>query len=148
MRIYLEADVERRGEIHGHAYTLRSHGHKVVSTWHDDEAQGGIVAYWTEEGIGPGGSQFVAEADMSSIRACDMFILFTTGTAPLGGQQVKLGCAWGARKRVVVIGPLENMFRSLLAIDRYESWGQFLLWNTQGGGQVSLARGEAVQPDS
>ena len=48
--------------------------------------------------------------------------------APLstrGGRHAEFGIALALGKRVIVIGPRENVFHALPAVERYESWAAF-----------------------
>lgn len=138
MRIYLAADYARKDEMHKKAAELRRHGHSIVSRWHDNESP-----YAAANGFGTGGMVVdrdntkaagdCALHDMADIRQCNMFVILTTGEKSRGGRHWETGYATGQNKRVVVIGPREHAFQCLSTVDQYDTWEQFLLWNTNEG---------------
>lgn len=138
MRIYLAADYARKDEMHKKAAELRRHGHEVTSQWHDNESP-----YAAADGFGTGrvgvdygnieAASDCALHDMADIRQCDMFVLFTTGEKSRGGRHWETGYTTGQNKKVILIGPREHAFQCLGTVEQYDTWEQFLLWNTDEG---------------
>lgn len=91
----------------------------------------GVKATWlsgTHEGAeDPATLRWCAEEDLADVAFCDLLVFFSEHRDvgfTSGGRHVELGYALGRRKRVVVIGPIENVFHH--AVERYESLGAFL----------------------
>lgn len=62
-----------------------------------------------------------AQADLDDIRAADCLCLFTeTGSFPRGGRMVEFGYAMALGKRLVVVGPDENIFTSIA--EKYDTF--------------------------
>jgi hypothetical protein len=63
------------------------------------------------------------------VLACDLLIAFTEvprTVASRGGRHVELGIAVGARKRVWIVGPRENMLCWLDGVLRFRTWREAL----------------------
>lgn len=138
MRIYLAADYARKEEMHKKADELRRHGHKVTSHWHDNLSEQDAAEDFGTGGVGVLSDNLVtasrcAVGDMEDILRCDMFLLFTTGEKTRGGRHWETGYATGQNKKVSLIGPREHIFHCLSAVEHYDTWEQFLIWNTNEG---------------
>lgn len=143
MRIYLAARYSRREELCGYREQLRAIGHTVQAVWLDGKHQ------ISDEGapIGDAGEALVEGDDGStSLRSealrrqfavddrrdvlnCDLLIAFTEpprSNASRGGRHVELGIAIGRMKRIMIVGPRENIFCWLDEIEHFESWDAFL----------------------
>lgn len=83
---------------------LRSVGHKVLSTWHDEEDQLTPVEATDEEM-----RELIALRDTAQIRrASGLVLLADEGMVP-GGKFVELGFALGLGKVCYIVGRRENM---------------------------------------
>jgi len=70
-----------------------------------------------------------AEEDMEDIKNADLLIAFSEHPHvgfTSGGRHVELGFALAYWKRVVVIGPAENLFHHVERVERYASLSEFL----------------------
>ncbi|HZZ79636.1 MAG TPA: hypothetical protein VFE62_14040 [Gemmataceae bacterium] len=71
-----------------------------------------------------------AEDDFADVQACDLLIAFTeqpsAGGRNRGGRHVELGIAIGQGKRIMIVGPRENIFCWLPEIDRFDTFDQCL----------------------
>lgn len=138
MRIYLGADYARKEEMHKKAAELRSHGHSVTSRWHDMGSP-----YASANGFGTGGvvvdsnnikaAADCALANIEDICSCDVFIVFTTGEKSRGGRHWETGYATGQGKKIAIVGVREHAFQCLSSVEHYDTWEQFLVWNTNEG---------------
>lgn len=144
MQIYLAARYSRRLELCGYRDQLRAMGYTVQAVWLDGEHQ--ISDQGTP--IGEHGEALVegsdrhgetteraaqlrlkfAEDDLSDVQSCDLLIAFTekprsdAAGRGRGGRHVELGIAIGQGKRIIIVGPRENIFCWLPEIDHYETF--------------------------
>ena len=148
MNIYLAGRYSRRLELCGYREQLRGLGHTVDAVWLNGEHQ----ISDTGEPIGETGEALVkmsddgregfyanasakaaalrlkfAEDDFADVQACDLLIAFTeqpraAGGRNRGGRHVELGIAIGQGKRVIIVGPRENLFCWLPEIDQFDTW--------------------------
>ncbi len=119
MRFYLCARYGRRQEMATHAAELHSLGHQVVSRWilGRHEAADGDTTRWAD----------FAEEDIDDVRRCEALVAFTeTGAYPRGSRHVEFGMALAQEKKVVVIGPVENIFHTLPPVVRFGTWQEFV----------------------
>ena len=68
-----------------------------------------------------------AEIDVADIEACEIVIVFSETpreTNSRGGRHVELGMALALKKRIFVVGPVENVFMSLPQIQRVGTFRQ------------------------
>lgn len=145
MNIYLAARYSRRLELCGYREQLRAMGHDVPAVWLNGEHQ----ISDTGKPIGEHGEALVeecygvdeieklrrqtalrvkfAEDDLADVQACDLLIAFTEQPRDKagrnrGGRHVELGIAIGQGKRIIIVGPRENLFCWLPEIDQFDSW--------------------------
>lgn len=147
MNIYLAARYSRRLELCGYREQLRAMGHIVDAVWLNGEHQIGD----TGTPIGETGEAIVegtlrpgerlsqedmseraaklrlkfAKDDMDDVQGCDICIAFTEpprSKASRGGRMVELGIAIGHGKRIIIVGPRENIFCWLPEIDQFDTW--------------------------
>lgn len=147
MNIYLAGRYSRRLELCGYREQLRARGHIVDAVWLNGEHQ----ISDTGQPIGEHGEALVegkrdgeqlhpdeqteraaalrlkfAEDDLADVQACDLLIAFTevprTGGRNRGGRHVELGIAIGQGKRIMIVGPRENIFCWLPEIDQFDTW--------------------------
>lgn len=115
---YLAARYDRRQDLLLVVPLLEAVGIGVKATW----------LHGTHEGAtDPSLLAWCAQEDLADVAQCDMLVFFSEHPDvgfTSGGRHVELGYALGRRKRVVVIGPVENVFHH--GIERYESLGAFL----------------------
>jgi hypothetical protein len=112
MKIFLAARHERRWEMLRVASRLERDGHEVTSRW-----------------ISGGGDNdpaiIPAVEDLLDLGRADCLVSFTdepnsiVGGAARGERHVAFGIALGAGKRVYIVGPRENIFHHLFAVERY-----------------------------
>lgn len=138
MRIYLAGRYDRRSEIAVYAAELRSLGHVVVSRWHDggyeDDPDGTLALAceraWVVTGGYPTAAAPFAEQDLEDLDAADTAVFLTepggdfqvAASAARGGRHVELGIAYAWAKRVIVVGPRENVFCTLPGVEVFDSW--------------------------
>lgn len=125
-RIYLAARYARHPEMQDYAHQLASQGYQVTATWvwgghdvraaqmgHASSEADALQAIWAAE-------------DWADLQRADVCIAFTEGPngpgRQRGGRHVELGAALAWDKRVIVVGPRENCFCWLPAVEWYADW--------------------------
>ena len=127
MKIYLASRYGRRLELAGYADTIRRHGHEVTSRWLSGSH--GV----SDNALTHADAERFAGEDLDDILAADAIVCFTEAPGPTagrgrGGRYFEMGFAHGVGKRVVVIGPLENVFCHIEAVTRYDTFEDFLFF--------------------
>ena len=118
MRIYLASRYGRRQELAEYATMFKATGHEVTSRWRlgTHEASDGDSSRWGD----------FAQDDLDDIQHSDLLVAFTESQMfPRGSRHVELGIALGLGLRVIVVGPLENVFCYLPGIIHYDTWADF-----------------------
>ncbi len=120
MLIYLAARFSRRHELQGVRCDLARAGHQVTSRWIDQRQDATDTAE----------AAAVARRDIADIEIADTLIAFSetprSGVSTRGGRHIETGIAIALRKRVIVVGPRENVFCSLPEITVFANWQQAL----------------------
>lgn len=120
--IYLAGRYSRRQELAANAEAIRGLGIEVIAEWltGKHESLDGMVT--------DAGQRDWAQIDRAEIEACRTVVAFTEEQRSghsRGGRHVELGMALALRKRVIVVGPRENVFCWLPEVDRFASWEDF-----------------------
>ena len=133
MRIYLAARFARIGEMRDRRDDLVKDGHLVTAHWINDSrkdpdpfVRGRAKRVEESSNTIPAddGREF-AQTDWEDINRAHCLVAFTelTDSGPgRGGRHVELGLALALGKKVVVVGPRENIFHTLPAIDQFWDW--------------------------
>lgn len=115
---YIAARYDRRRDMQLIVPLLEAVGIGVQATWLDGSHEG-----FTDPAI----LAACASWDLADVALCDLLVFFSEHPDvgfTSGGRHVELGYALGRGKRVVVIGPAENVFHH--TVERYASLGEFL----------------------
>ena len=118
-RIYLAARYGRRNELNGYATDLRDRGFEVTSRWLQGDKQrhgkDAADAVENKEGVSPVFGRLFAIDDYEDIARSDIMVAFTETprTSSRGGRHVEFGIALALRKKIIVVGPRENIFYCL-----------------------------------
>lgn len=126
MEVYLAARYSRIGELNSYKAELEGKGLTVTSRWLTGEYRL-QEAKAAEEGS-PDIGFIVAQHDVEDISTADTIICFTEtprSNHSRGGRHVEFGMALALKKRIVIIGPLENVFYCLPEVERYNDWADF-----------------------
>jgi len=129
MKIYLAARYSRNDEMRGVRDVLTAYGHEVTSRWIDQHG-GELEKSFTPEALAadPEGCALFARADVEDLEAADTVISFTSeGGGGKGGRHVEFGLAAALGKRMIIVGPLENIFHTLPIVEHYPSWSGLLV---------------------
>ncbi len=124
MKVYLAARFSRRKEMQGYADELIALGHRVTARWvvgppqsshHPDEVTGHSLAY----------EERVSVEDLKDVADADCIICFSEQpreTNTRGGRHVEFGLAVAAHKRIILVGPRENVFYFLPVVENFPDW--------------------------
>ncbi len=124
MKVYLAARFSRRKEMQGYADELIALGHQVTARWvvgppqsshHPDEVTGHSLAY----------EERVSVEDLKDVADADCIICFSEQpreTNTRGGRHVEFGLAVAAHKRIILVGPRENVFHFLPVVENFPDW--------------------------
>ena len=146
MIVYLAASYNRKSEIAEYARDVSEYGHEVASSWllpdntRDNGDQNNQVDQ--AENTVPLEAMYFALEDWQNVLRSEVVIAFTEPSksgAPRGGRHVELGLALAWGKKVVVVGPRENVFCALPQVYHYWNWGEDVLeeigrssWTAEG----------------
>ena len=134
--VYLAARYSRLEELQVYAADLRAIGYRVEARWllgnhqiHEDadKVESETVSVPIE------GRNFALD-DFEDVHDADMLIAFseTAGGASRGGRHVEFGLALAWRKKVIVVGPRENVFHTLAGVTHFWSWGDVIEAHRRG----------------
>ena len=126
MKIYLASRYPRREELAGYARDLEDAGYEVTSSWLDGDDE--IIE---NAGEYTSAASQIAQGDLDDVDSADVLISFTENrklvpyldAASRGGRHVEFGFARGRGKRLIIVGPSENVFHTLTAVQVFDSWG-------------------------
>jgi hypothetical protein len=125
--IYLCARYGRRTELQGYAVQLQAAGYAVTSRWlldPPDSIDTGAIQ------LPPAVAQRVAQVDTADVHRADTLLCCTEAPdSPYGrgARWVEYGLALAWNKRLLVVGPDENVFVSL-AHQRFVTFADALTW--------------------
>ena len=121
MKVYLSAAFDHQEEVQRLADFLRMQGHTVTSNWLHEPP----LAY-DATGFAAWERRARANDDMADIRRADTLVYISLWPSTTGGRHVELGMALAWDKRVIRIGPADNMFGHLATIEEYPGIGSFM----------------------
>jgi hypothetical protein len=129
MKVYLASRYSTKDLMNTYAQELRASGIEVTSTWleetHGPNTQ--LQDVRDEELAG------YAEADLRDVYRAEWLVFFSVDpTIPVarGGRHVEFGYALGLGRKILVVGPKENIFHYLPEIhfvNNFEEAKEFLL---------------------
>lgn len=126
-RIYLAAAYQRHDEMCGVRDVLQALDYLVTSRWIDqhggDQPEAAVGEALKVDD--PAHAQFIAE-DLEDIDRADTLISFT-GTGTTGGRHVEFGYALAMGKRLILVGPRENIFHRYEHVEHYETWPRLVM---------------------
>jgi nucleoside 2-deoxyribosyltransferase len=132
MNVYLASRFPRSDELREYRRQLESHGIHVTSRW----LQGGHE--WVQDGqeqtVPLDEAARFGQEDLEDIDDADVVVCFTEeprSAASRGGRHVEFGYALATNKRIVIVGPRENVFYCLdwptiVQTDKWRMAFQFL----------------------
>ena len=121
MKVYLAARYSRREEMLGYAGELERLGHTVTARWVFGQAGAAhpdrISAHAYERAV--------SVEDVKDVEEADCTICFSEqprSTNTRGGRHVEFGMAVAWGRRVILVGPRENVFHWLPEVEHYDDW--------------------------
>jgi hypothetical protein len=124
MKIYLAARYSRNLEMQGVRDILEALEHEITSRWIDCHA-GKYLTSFTPEHLNndPEYCSALAQHDLEDLIAAEMVVSFTDEKGGgKGGRHVEFGYALALGKRVLLVGPRENVFHTMPQVEHYVSW--------------------------
>lgn len=122
-KLYLAAPYSQRSQLRHLAHYLTFDTTiEVVARWLDGEHEAKDADPTPEDQ-----AQWAAD-DLEDIDACDALVLFTDKPSRRGGCQFEAGYALGTGKRLIVVGPVVNVFHALPQVERFDDWHDARLW--------------------
>jgi nucleoside 2-deoxyribosyltransferase len=121
IRIYLAAMYSEKNEISAQAEVFRNHGIGVTSTWLEELHHPNIQM----SEVATNDLTCYAENDIRDIESADWFVFHSVEpTIPTvrGGRHVEFGYALARGKKILVVGPEENIFHHLPAVQHVNDW--------------------------
>lgn len=117
MKIYVAASfTKQKTEAAEVAATLRAVGHVITSRWLEVEPE-----YDTSD------MSRHALMDEADVRVADVIVCLTGDTASRGGRHTEVGIAIALNKRVILIGPREQVFHWHPLVEVVQALGQLTL---------------------
>jgi hypothetical protein len=119
MKVYLAARYSRNAEMREVRDLLLGLGYEVTSRWIDQHG-GMVLESIAAEKLNdsPGECRGYAEIDVADLVVADAVISFTSADGGgKGGRHIEFGMAHALGKRLIVVGPRENIFHTLPAVE-------------------------------
>ena len=136
INVYLAARYSRNAEMRGVRDVLealpagKGYGYKVTSRWIDlhSDVVGDFSSSFTADTLNttPELCAPLGQHDLDDIDRADWVINFTCGSGGKGGRHVEFGYAHAKGKRLIVVGPRENVFHSLGSVEWHSTWSHFV----------------------
>lgn len=132
MKIYLAARYSRNDEMRGVRDVLEALGHEITSRWIDchTDVSGDYTKSFTPEFLNatPELAAPLGQHDVDDLAAAETVISFTSDDGGgKGGRHVEFGLALGLGKRLIVVGPRENIFHTLPQVEHYPNWSRLVM---------------------
>ena len=120
LKVYIASKFHSRNRLMPMRKKLEDLGFEVLSNWMlndpdvDSSSLNDSLANNLEQ------NQMMAERDEVEVDACHIFIIDTNDESATGGREVELGHARNAHKICYRVGPIRNVFHSL--VEGFASW--------------------------
>lgn len=130
MKIYLAARYSRHPEMREVRTMVEARGFTVTSRWidcHGGQREESFTPETLNSPYGPDVCAPYGKADVDDLIAADCVVAYTgTGSGGKGGRHVEFGIAMGLQKRLIIVGPRENIFHCLPEVWVVENTGELL----------------------
>lgn len=132
MKIYLASRYSRHAEMQGVRGVLETFNHKITSRWIDchTDVMGNFTESFSQDFLNTNFADCapLGQHDLDDILNSDCVISFT-GSGSKGGRHVEFGYALALGKRLVLVGPRENVFHTLSVVEYHPSWKHFIVYS-------------------
>lgn len=121
LKVYLAARYSEKHEMFAQAEIFRGRGIEVTSSWLEESHAPTIQM----SDIAVDDLTFYARNDIRDIESADWLVFSSVEpTTPTvrGGRHVEFGYALAKGKKILVVGPEENIFHHLPAIQHVNDW--------------------------
>lgn len=128
-QVYLAARYSRHEEMRGVRDVLQAIGYAVTAQWIDCHG-GKYLTSFTSEVLNrdPAYCSRTAQADLADLHAADTVISFTSvDSGGKGGRHIEFGYALALGKRMILVGPRENVFHTLPQVEHYSDWPHLVM---------------------
>jgi hypothetical protein len=125
VKIYLAGRFGRQTELRVVRLELSTMGFPVTSRWLDQQNPGDWPDGTPFEVLNndPASVAPFAVRDMEDLLEADTVISFTDGAfGARGGRHVEFGLALALGKRMLIVGPRENLFHTLGRVEHHPEW--------------------------
>jgi nucleoside 2-deoxyribosyltransferase len=125
IKVYIVSRYGLKEKMREQAKILRSHGMIITSTWIDEPHDSQCKLSDVPEGMLP----VYARNDIRDLKEADCVIFSSeepTFLGVRGGRHVEFGYALALGKRIICVGPKENIFHYLYEVEHVSSWSQVL----------------------
>jgi hypothetical protein len=139
IRYYLASTFDRNEEMRKYRDILeeRVPNCEVTSRWidiHPDIVGADKLLTRQELNINPAAYEDFARHDLQDISNASAIINFTSGRGyGKGGRHIEFGYAYALGKRMVIVGPRENVFHTLPDVEKYDTFEEFLKYEESHG---------------
>ena len=146
--IYLAARYSRNEEMRGVRDVLQALGYEVTSRWIDQHGGNLLESIVAEKlNADPAECSKYAAVDVDDLTRADTVVSFTSADGGgKGGRHIEFGLALGLGKRLVIVGPRENVFHTLPQVEWYPDWSRLVMsWS---GPALDAMKSEGVPADA
>lgn len=134
MKIYLAARFSKHQEMQGVRDVLTALGHQVTSRWIDLHGGDQLESATHDQlNTNPNACSVYGIHDLEDIDAADVLVSFTyPDGGGKGGRHIEFGYGLASGKRMVLVGPRENIFHTLADVWHYADWSHFVMAVSMG----------------
>lgn len=129
-KVYLASRYSRHDEMQGVRTVLETLcGVTVTSRWIDLHGGSAPESRTADQlHADTQGSSVYAIHDLQDLMASDTVISFTDGSnSSKGGRHVEFGYALAEGKRIILVGPRENVFHTLPEVEWFPDWSRLVM---------------------
>jgi nucleoside 2-deoxyribosyltransferase len=127
MILYLAARYSRKDEIREYAKRFENAGHQVSATWFDEPHDGQVTMAEVCVNL----LQTYAQRDFDEIKQANAIVFYSETDQTMnkrGGRHVEFGYALGLGKRIIVVGPKENIFHYLPVVEHFSDMDDVVMF--------------------
>ena len=112
-KIYIAGASPEYARVRSIMALLRSEGHEIMFDW-TAPVEKLVLSNMSEVSLFDDEAFAHVDADLGGVRACDTFVLVVPrSTVTTWGAPIELGYAYALHKRILIVGKLQGIFRTL-----------------------------------